>query len=154
MSIQKFNSLEDGKLFYIKNDVIENDVHTGTFIDYTKPDVKTRYKTTWVYVDDAGKKVEVCNRDCYRTVEEATEARKKKNEELMAKLIKSQRHNRIMIDGYKRNINSLEDALKFILAFAYVNDYQLSAFVEKIKEYTGIDVPTDNVGSEVYDDED
>ena len=164
MSIQKFNSAENKKLFYIDKDVIENCVYRGTFNSYKKQNVKTRFKTTWIYVDVSAeydfndeitkifdeRTVEVCNRDCYRTFEEAVAARIQRNAELEAKLAEYQKHARNMINGYKRNLASLQDALEFILKYADVDDYQLSAFTEKVNEFTGLTLSTDEVGSRVY----
>jgi len=163
MSIQKFDSLIDGNLFYINKDVIEQCVYSGVFDRYKK-EAKIRYKTTWVIVKkrnridldesfnhchDCGKEVEVCNKDCYRTLKEAIEARIKRNEELAADLAAKKARARIIINHLKTMMPSLEETLKYILERAELDENEAVAIAEQLQDFIGVNVSGIEVGSQL-----
>lgn len=166
MSIQKFDSLGNNILYYINPDVLEPCVYAAKFIRYKKEDVKTRFKTTWVLVkpisiiDDNGTRplfttsndlVEVCNKDCYRSLYEASETRKQYNENLSKKLEAAQARVRMIIDHLKSEMPSMDKVLEFILERADLCEDETIAVAERLAEFANIDISKFDIGRFIRD---
>lgn len=140
MSIQKFDTLENGKLFYISKDIVEDNVYEGTYMCTLRDRSKIKYKTYEVKVkSDSGDEVEVCNKDCYRTYDEAIRARQEHNAELIE--LRQERIDSLerQIKHINKDITDLESLFRFMLNNMYDTTERLAA-IEKIKELYSYDL--------------